>query len=165
MPGTRLLDQVRNRIRTLHYSRSTEKTYCYWIRYFIRYFKCRHPRDMGAREITIFLTFLATQRNVSASTQNQAFNALLFLYRKVLEVELDRIEDVIRARTSRRIPVVLNRAEVQAVMRHLEQPYRLMACLMYGNGLPYPAPFLCHPCAGERGEWGAKPSGGSGTGG
>ena len=84
MPGTRLLDQVRNRIRTLHYSRSTEKTYCYWIRYFIRYFQCRHPRDMGAREITIFLTFLATQRNVSTSTQNQAFNALLFLYRKVL---------------------------------------------------------------------------------
>jgi hypothetical protein len=89
MPGTRLMDQVRNRIRTLHYSRSTEKTYCYWIRYFIRYFNCRHPRDMGAREITIFLTFLATQRNVSASTQNQAFNALLFLYRKVLESGYD----------------------------------------------------------------------------
>ena len=100
MPGSRLLDQVRNRIRTLHYSRSTEKTYCYWIRYFIRYFHYRHPRDMGAREITIFLTFLATQRNVSASTQNQAFNALLFLYRKVLEIELDRIENVVRARTS-----------------------------------------------------------------
>jgi integrase len=129
------MDQVRNRIRTLHYSRSTEKTYCYWIRYFIRYFNCRHPRDMGAREITIFLTFLATQRNVSASTQNQAFNALLFLYRKVLEIELDRIENVIRARTSRRIPVVLNRSEIQAMLRHLEQPYRLMACLMYGSGL------------------------------
>lgn len=135
MPGIRLMDQVRSRIRTLHYSRSTEKSYCYWIRYFIRYFNCRHPRDMGAREITIFLTFLATQRNVSASTQNQAFNALLFLYRKVLEIELNRIENVIRARVSRRIPVVLNRSEIQAVLRYLEQPYRLMACLMYGSGL------------------------------
>lgn len=84
MPGIRLMDQARNRIRTLHYSRGTEKAYCCWIRYFIRYFNGRRPRDMGAREISVFLTFLATQRNVSASTQNQAFNALLFLYRKVL---------------------------------------------------------------------------------
>jgi integron integrase len=129
------MDQVRNRIRTLHYSRSTEKTYCYWVRYFVRYFNYRHPSEMGAREISIFLTFLATQRHVAASTQNQAFNALLFLYRKVLEINLDQIENVVRAKRSRRIPVVLNRSEVQAVLRNLGQPYRLMSCLMYGSGL------------------------------
>ncbi|MFN2339426.1 MAG: phage integrase N-terminal SAM-like domain-containing protein [Gammaproteobacteria bacterium] len=121
------MDQVRNRIRTLHYSRSTEKTYCYWVRYFVRYFNYRHPSEMGAREISIFLTFLATQRHVAASTQNQAFNALLFLYRKVLEIDLEQIENVVRAKRSHRIPVVLNRSEVQAVLRNLDQPYRLMA--------------------------------------
>lgn len=74
MPGTRLMDEVWDRIRVLHYSRSTEKNYCYWIRFYIRYFRYRHPKDMGAREISYFLTFLATERHVAASTQNQAFD-------------------------------------------------------------------------------------------
>ena len=129
------MDEVRDRIRVLHYSRSTEKNYCYWIRFYIRYFRYRHPKDMGAREISYFLTFLATERHVAASTQNQAFNALLFLYRKVLERPLDSIENVVRAKSGRRLPVVYSRAEVQAILRGLEQPYRLMACLMYGSGL------------------------------
>jgi integron integrase len=135
MSQIRLMDRVRNTIRALHYSRKTEHSYCYWIRYFIRFHRCRHPTDMGAQEISQFLTWLAVQRQVSAATQNQAFNAILFLYRRVLDVQLDQIDNVIRARQSRRIPVVFTRHEVLAILNNLRQPYRLMAALMYGSGL------------------------------
>jgi integron integrase len=135
MSEVRLLDRVRNTIRALHYSRKTEQAYCYWIRYFIRFHHCRHPAGLGAKDIKAFLTWLAVNRHVSASTQNQAFNAILFLYNKVLEIRLERIEDVVRAKESRRIPVVFSRSEVAAILSGMKQPYRLMAGLMYGSGL------------------------------
>ena len=135
MSEIRLMDRVRNTIRALHYSRKTEKSYCYWIRFFIRFHKYRHPTQLCARDISAFLTWLAVRRNVSASTQNQAFNAILFLYNRVLDHKLDKIENVIRAKRSRRIPVVFSRTEVRSILSHMEQPYRLMASLMYGSGL------------------------------
>ncbi len=90
--GKRLMDQTRDRIRTLHYSRSTEKAYCYWIKYFIRFNKLQHPSKLNSQHVADFLTFLAVRKNVSASTQNQAFNAIIFLYKRVLGIELDPIE-------------------------------------------------------------------------
>ncbi len=135
MAAGKLMDQVRCTIRTLHYSRKTEHAYCLWIRAFIRYHRYRHPLDMDVRHISQFLTFLAVERHVAASTQNQALNAILFLYRRVLDKPLDKIEGVIRAKRSRHIPVVFTRAEVRAVFAHLRSPYRLMAGLMYGSGL------------------------------
>jgi len=135
MSKVRLLDQVRNTIRALHYSRSTEESYCYWIRFYIRFHRCRHPAMLSAREVSQFLTFLAVKRNVAAATQNQAFNAIVFLYNRVLEKPLEHIENVIRAKRSRRIPVVFTHAEVQLLFRNLRQPYLLMAGLMYGGGL------------------------------
>ena len=135
MANIRLLDQVRNTIRTLHYSRKTEHAYCYWIRFFIRFHNNSHPRDLGARDVSVFLTFLAVNRKVSASTQNQALNAILFLYRKVLDITLDNIDSVIRAKPGKRLPVVLSRDEIRRIFNYMQQPYLLMACLMYGSGL------------------------------
>lgn len=135
MANIRLLDQVRNTVRTLHYSRKTEHAYCYWIRFFIRFHKNRHPRDLGHRDVSSFLTFLAVNRKVSASTQNQALNAILFLYRKVLDIALDDIDNVIRARPGKRLPVVLSREEIRRIFNFMQQPYLLMASLMYGSGL------------------------------
>jgi len=135
MAKVRLLDQVRNTIRALHYSRKTEHAYCYWIRFFIRFHRNRHPTKMNSKDISAFLTFLAVNRRVSASTQNQALNAIVFLYRRVLEIQLDDIENVIRAKRSRRIPVVMSREEVRRVFQFLQQPYLLMAGLVYGSGL------------------------------
>jgi integron integrase len=135
MRQVRLMDRVRNTLRALHYRRKTEQSYCYWIRYFIRFHHCRHPTDMGAQDISQFLTWLAVERKVSASTQNQAFNAIAFLYRRVLDIQLDHIENVIRAKPNRRIRVVFTRHEVQAILNNLCQPYRLMVALMYGSGL------------------------------
>ena len=135
MSQVRLMDRVRNTLRALYYSRKTEQSYCYWIRYFIRFHRCRHPTDMGAQEISQFLTWLAVERRVSAAIQNQAFNAIVFLYRKVLDIQLDHIDNVIRAKPTRRIPVVFTRHEVSAILDNLSQPYRLMVALMYGSGL------------------------------
>lgn len=135
MKGKRLMDQTRDRIRTLHYSRSTEKAYCYWIKYYIRFHKLQHPSKLNNQDVADFLTFLAVRKNVSAATQNQAFNAILFLYKRVLNIELDPIEGAIRAKQSRRIPVVFTRLEVKQVIEGLKQPYRLMASIMYGSGL------------------------------
>ncbi|HFD81552.1 MAG TPA: integron integrase [Gammaproteobacteria bacterium] len=135
MAQTRLMDRVRHTIRALHYSRKTESAYCYWIRGFIRFHRYRHPRDMDAGDISRYLSWLAVDRKVAAATQNQALNAILFLYRRVLDIELERIEDVVRAKRSRRIPVVFTRHEVAAILGLLEQPYRLACSLMYGSGL------------------------------
>jgi len=135
MTQIRLMDRVTHTIRALHYSRKTEKSYCYWIRSFIRFHKYKHPSDMGAPEISQYLTWLAVERQVSASTQNQAFNAIVFLYRKVLDIQLEHIDNVIRAKKSRRIPVVFSRHEVAAILENARQPYRLMIALMYGSGL------------------------------
>lgn len=135
MEKPRLLDRVRYTIRALHYSRKTEQSYCYWIRFYIRFHRNQHPARLNHRHVSQFLTFLAVRRNVSAATQNQAFNAIMFLYNRVLEQPLQQIEDVIRAKRNRRLPAILARSEIRAIFQHLEQPYLLMASLMYGSGL------------------------------
>lgn len=134
-PPPRLLDRVRAALRTRHASPRTEKAYVGWVRRYILFHDKRHPADMGADEITRFLSALAIQRNVAASTQNQALSALLFLYREVLEQELPWLDDIVRAKTPERIPVVLTREEVQAVLDGLDGPPRLVALLLYGAGL------------------------------
>jgi len=128
------LESVRDAIRVRHYSYSTEKSYLGWIRRFILYHGKRHPNAMGAEEVTQFLTHLAVERRVSASTQNQALNALVFLYRHVLDRDLEGIEAV-RARRPQRVPVVLTVSEVKAVLSHLQGIHWLVGCLMYGSGL------------------------------
>jgi integrase len=134
-PPPRLLDRVRAALRTRHCSLRTEKAYVGWIRRYIIFHGKRHPTEMGAPEITRFLSDLAIQRNVAASTQNQALSALLFLYRDVLEQELPWLDDIVRAKNPERIPVVLTREEVQAVIDALDGPTRLPALLLYGAGL------------------------------
>jgi integron integrase len=134
-PKPRLLDRVRLALRARHGSRRTEKTYVAWIRRYILFHGKRHPAEMGAAEITQFLSSLAVDRNVAASTQNQALSALLFLYRNVLEQELPWLDGVVRAKRAARLPVVLNREEVRAVLHDLHGPPRLMAILLYGAGL------------------------------
>jgi integron integrase len=131
----RLLDRVRTALRTRHYSRKTEKTYVGWIRRFVLFHGRRHPSDMGATEVTRYLSSLATGGHVAASTQNQALSALLFLYRDVLGVDMPWLDDVVRAKRPARLPIVLTRDEVRAVIRQLHGVPRLMAILMYGSGL------------------------------
>jgi integron integrase len=131
----RLFDRVREALRSRHCSRRTEKSYVAWIRRFILFHGKRHPADLGAAEVSQFLSTLATRDNVSASTQNQALSALLFLYRHVLQVDLPWLDNVVRAKRSERLPVVLTRDEVRAVIRELQGPPRLMAILLYGSGL------------------------------
>ncbi|MGZ5179116.1 MAG: integron integrase [Ramlibacter sp.] len=134
-PRRRLLDEVRERARYLHYSLRTEKAYVHWIRFFIRWHGLRHPRDMGAAEVQAFLTMLAAQRQVSASTHNQALSALLFLYREVLGVRLGWIEGLQRPSTPRRIPTVLSREEAGALLDAMDGPVRTVARLLYGTGM------------------------------
>jgi integron integrase len=131
----RLLDRVRLAVRHRHYSPRTERAYVHWIRRFILFHDKRHPDDMGEVEITQFLTSLASPGRVSASTQNQALAALLFLYRVVLNRKLDWLEDVVRAKRPVRLPVVLTRKEVEALLGHLSGVNRLIASLLYGSGL------------------------------
>jgi integron integrase len=130
-----LLERLRDVIRLKYYSIRTEEAYVYWARYFIRYHKKRHPREMAAKEIAEFLSFLVLERNVSASTQNQAFNALLFLYRDVLEIDPGEIIGVTRSRRPKKLPVVLTKDEVSRLLKQLEGQYWLAGCLMYGSGL------------------------------
>ena len=132
---TRLLDRVRFAIRTRHYSRRTERAYIGWIRRFILFHDKRHPVEMGGTEVTRFLTHLAVDGKVSASTQNQALSALLFLYRDVLGVELAWLDEVVRAKRPVRLPVVLSRDEVRAILAELHGVERIMASLLYGAGL------------------------------
>lgn len=131
----RLLDQVRNAIYVRHYSMKTEKAYTYWIKYFIRFHKLRHPRDMAGAEIMEFLTYLAVERNVSPGTQNQALNAIAFLYKKVLEIDLDDFGNFVRAKTRRKIPVVLTHEEATTILSLMQGHTWLMANLLYGCGL------------------------------
>lgn len=134
-PKPRLLDQVRVAIRTRHYSPRTEEAYVGWIRRFILFHRKRHPIEMGATEVTAFLSSLAVEARVSASTQNQALAALLFLYREILEVDLPWLDEIVRAKRSRRLPTVLAREEVAAVIDQLDGAPRLMTLLLYGSGL------------------------------
>jgi integron integrase len=131
----RLLDLLRARCRVKHYSVRTERAYVYWSRRFILANDKRHPRDLGAAEVEVFLSCLATRDNVAASTQNQALSALLFLYRQVLGIELPWMESVVRAKRPQRIPVVLSRDEVTRLLAVLEGPVWLMAALLYGTGM------------------------------
>ena len=131
----KLLDQVRGKIRLKHYSIRTEQAYVDWIRRFILFFGKRHPRDLGAAEVEQFLTHLAVEGNVAASTQSQAKSALLFLYREVLDNELPWLDNVERAKVPKRLPVVLTREEVMAVLTRLEGTHWLVASLLYGTGL------------------------------
>lgn len=131
----RLIERVREAIRSRHYSRRTEKTYWYWIRFFIRFHGKRHPGEMGGAEVTAFLSWLATERNVAAATQNQALSALLFLYQKVLAQELPRLDTVVRAKRPVRLPAVLTEAEVRRLLEQLHGVKWLMASLLYGSGL------------------------------
>lgn len=131
----RLREQVRNVIRVNHYSVRTEKTYWYWIRYFIRFHQMKHPLDMGPREINEFLTWLAVHRHVAAATQDQALNSLVFLYNKVLDKPLGDIGDVVRSKKPRKLPVVLTHDEAMRIIDGLNHPDQLIASLMYGSGL------------------------------
>ena len=131
----RLMDQVRDAIRLRHLSYATEKAYCSWIKRFILYQGKRHPREMGEKEISQFLTHLAVRRKVSASTQNQALSALLFLYREVLQITLDWLDDVVRAKRPVRLPVVLHRRQINALFRHMGGTNALLAKLLYGTGM------------------------------
>lgn len=131
----KLLDRLREALRSRHYSRQTEKAYCHWVRRFIFFHNIRHPVEMAEPEINAFLTHLAVNEKVSASTQTQALSALLFLYRHVLDREIGDLGDVIRARKPKRLPVVMTREEVKAVLVHLGGDKWLMANLMYGAGL------------------------------
>src|SRR5882672_2757698 len=131
----RLIERFHEVIRALHYSRRTEKTYWYWIRWGVFFHGKRHPREPGAAEVTAFLRWLATERNVAAATQNQALSALLFLYQRVLGLELPWLGDVVRAQRPVRLPTVLSEAEVRRLLLNVEGVGALMVGLLYGAGL------------------------------
>lgn len=131
----KLLEQVHDAIRARHYSLRTEEAYVQWIRRFILFHDKRHPQEMGVAEVQQFLTALAVTHRVAAATQNQALSALLFLYKAVLQQDIGWIEDVVRAKKPKKLPVVLTRDEVKAVFQHLSGPTWLMASLLYGAGL------------------------------
>jgi len=131
----KLLHEVRDIMRLRHYSLRTERSYCDWIKRYIHFHNKRHPRDMKEVEVTQFLTHLARDMNVSASTQNQALSALLFLYKQVLKQEIGWLDNVERAKRPGRLPVVLTRDEVHKVFAQLHGTPKLMAGLLYGSGL------------------------------
>jgi integron integrase len=131
----RLLDQLRRAIRTLNYSPRTEQAYTQWARRYIRFHRLRHPADMHDRQVIEFLSYLAVERDVSANTQNQALNALVFLYRHVLANPLGDISSSVRARKPQKLPVVLSREEVKALLVQLQGVHQLIGSLLYGSGL------------------------------
>jgi integron integrase len=133
--GPKLLDRLRESLRTRHYSRRTEEAYSHWVKRFIYFHGVRHPKEMAEPEINAFLTHLAVKGQVSASTQNQALCALLYLYKYVIGREVGEFGDVVRARKPKRLPVVLTREEIKVVLGHLAGDKWLMASLMYGTGL------------------------------
>jgi integron integrase len=134
-PPPRLLDRVRQHLRVKHYSIRTEQAYIDWIRRFILFHGKRHPKNMGEDEIGAFLTHLATERHVAASTQNQALSALLFLYQQVFDRKLDFMENIERVKRPPKIPVVFTRGEARSVLTQLRGEYRVMTELLYGSGL------------------------------
>jgi integron integrase len=131
----RLMEIVRRALRERRYSARTEQAYIHWIRRFILFHGRRHPKDLGAEDVRSFLSSLAVEVGVSASTQNQALAAILFLYDRALRQALPRIDGIVPAKRPRRVPVVLSQAEVRAVLRRLDGPLALCAQLMYGGGL------------------------------
>lgn len=131
----RLKEQFRSIMRAKHYSVSTEKSYWYWIRFYLRFHQMRHPLELGPAHVNQFLSWLATDRQVAAATQNLALNAIVFLYARVLEHPLGDIGDTIRAKRPPRLPVVLSHQEAMGIIVQLAPPYDLLASLMYGAGL------------------------------
>jgi integron integrase len=129
------MDCLREAVRTKRFSPRTEEAYCSWVRRFILHFDKRHPLEMGERQISAFLGHLAVHLEVSSSTQNQARSALIFLYREVLGRELGDIRNLPRAKSPQKLPIVLSQREVKTLLGFLDQPYRLMAGLLYGSGL------------------------------
>ena len=134
-PPHRLLDRVREVIRVKHYSIRTELAYVQWIRRYILFHQKRHPSELGSGELSAFLSHLAVHGKASASTQNQALNAILFVYREVLKIDLPWIDDVQRAKRPQHLPVVLTRQEVKHLLAQLEGTVWLMTSLTYGGGL------------------------------
>ena len=135
LQSARLLDQVRERIRYLHYSIRTEDAYVHWIRAFVRFHDLRHPAEMGAPEVEAFLSWLASERQVAVATHKQALSALVFLYQRVLGLELPWLDEIGRPKSRLRLPVVLTHAEVARVLEALDPPHRLLAQLLYGTGM------------------------------
>jgi len=131
----RLMDRLREAIRLRHYSLRTEEVYLDWVRRFILFHEKRHPMDMGAPEIEAFLSHLATERHVSASTQNQAKAAVLFLYKHVLEVELPWLDDIVQAKRVQRLPVVLSLGEVKSLLDQMDGTMGLLAAVLFGTGM------------------------------
>ena len=129
------MEQVRLAIRVRHYSRRTEEAYVAWIRRFIVFHEKRHPSVLEAAHVSAFLSSLAGAHHVSASTQNQALSAVLFLYRHVLNIDIGQIQGIVRATTPPRLPVVLTRAEVSAVLAELNGTFNLLVARLYGSGL------------------------------
>src|SRR3990172_2384873 len=135
MDGKRLLDQVRDKIRAKHYSIRTEEAYLHWVKRFILFHRKRHPRDLGAKEVEAFLSHSAVARKVSASTQNQAKSALLFLYKEVLQVDLPWLTDIVSAKRPTRLPVVLTQSEVAELLAHTSGTSGLILRMVYGTGM------------------------------
>ena len=131
----KLLEQVRIELRTKHYSKKTEESYISWIKQYIIYNNKIHPEKLGKEAISKFLNYLAVERHVAASTQNQALSAILYLYKNIIKKEMGWLDDVIRAHKSRRLPVVFTKAEVNAVLNNLEGVPRIVCSLLYGSGL------------------------------
>lgn len=131
----KLLDLVRNKLRVLHYSYHTENSYVGWIKRYILFHNKQHPKDMGRKEIEAFLTYLAVGRNVAASTQNQAFSALQFLYEQILELDVFQNIDALRAKQPKRLPTVLSHDDAMDVIDGLKGVYKIIGKLLYGSGL------------------------------
>lgn len=134
MSENKFISDMKKVLRTKHYSRKTERAYCAWVQQLLNSVH-KHPRNINESDIQKFLTRLATHRNVSAATQNQALQAIIFFFKQVLGIELRDIKDVIRAKRGRKIPVVLTKAEVRELFKYLRHEYKLIASLMYGSGL------------------------------
>lgn len=131
----KLMEQVRVSLRTKHYSRKTEESYLSWIKQFIIFNNRTHPEKLGAKEVSGFLSFLAVNRHVSASTQNQALSAILYLYKHVLNIDVGWLNEVIRAQKSRRIPVVFSKSEINTIFLYLDGIPKLVCSFLYGSGL------------------------------
>ncbi len=135
MASSRLMDQARDSLRLHHYSLRTEQSYLHWIKRYILFNNKRHPADLGAEEISRFLTFLAVEKHVAAATQNQALSAILFLYKKVLNMDPGWVDDVVRAKRPKRLPTVLSKTDVIRLLDQLNGSRKLQAYLIYGSGL------------------------------
>ena len=131
----KLLDQLKTMIRLKHYSHKTENSYCYWVRQYIYFHNKKHPKDMGESDIRAFLNHLAVNKKVAASTQNQALCAIIFLYREVLQINIEDLGRITWAKKPKRLPIVFSQKEVQQILDHLSGVYKLMVMLLYGGGL------------------------------